>query len=120
MKRPERAMQERRTSEASLVTPGMRSLPVGSDPGGNHLVTPGVPPVHRVHEHAGGAHIQRLQQWLAADAERGPHAVDRGEECSHDPADLAWAWLWDLAASPQHQHREGAANIDGQVGGGYD
>src|SRR6516164_5883900 len=40
---------------------GERSLQAGSGPCGHHHATPGVPPVHRVHEHTGGAHIERLQ-----------------------------------------------------------
>src|SRR5215831_934353 len=107
-------------SEASLVTPGERSAQAGSGAGGNHLAPPGGPPINRVYEHAGGAHIECLYEWLAADAERGPDAVDRSEERSHDPADLARAETPDLSTSPQHQHRNGASNVDGQVGGGDD
>src|SRR6516164_9482713 len=32
----------------------------GSGPGDHHVTAHGVPPVHRVHEHAGGAHAERL------------------------------------------------------------
>src|SRR5215467_16190168 len=81
---------------------GETSAQAGSGAGGNHLAPPGGPPVNRVYEHAGGAHIDHLYEWLAADAERGPYAVDRSEERSHDPADLARAETPDLSTSPQH------------------